>query len=84
MRTITGGRDKGHRLIGFVFSCWLVLLERTREGEFHFGKWLGVRVPSPSPRSIDIIQLAGNLRENLGAQELRGKILSRKGLGPMD
>jgi hypothetical protein len=36
--------------------------------------------PSPPPRSIRIIHLAENVRENLGAQWFAGKILSHKHL----
>jgi len=38
--------------------------------------------PSPS-RSTGIIELRENLEVIYGAQELRGKILSRKDLGPI-
>ena len=47
---------------------------------FHFGKRVDFRgYPSPS-RSIGISDIAENLEKIYGAQELRGKILSRKDL----
>ena len=39
-----------------------------REAEFHFGKPVEFGVPSPSPRSIGIMQLAENLKVIYGAQ----------------
>lgn len=51
-------------------------------GDEGSNNFLGVYLlapPLPS-QSMGIIDLAGNVRENLGAQSLRGKILSRKGL----
>jgi hypothetical protein len=48
--------------------------------EFHFGKPDGFRrTPSPS-RSIGISDIGENLEIIYGAQQLRGKILSRKNL----
>ena len=38
----------------------------------------------PSPRSIGIANLAENFEVIHGAQEFRGKILSRKDLGPIE
>ena len=58
----------------------LFAMMEEREAEFRFGKPVEFGVPSPSARSIGIMQLAENLKVIYGAQQLRGKILSRKDL----
>jgi hypothetical protein len=55
-----------HEAVSLVVSFWELVV---------------VRVPSPS-RSIGVIDIAGNLEIIYGAQQLRGKILSRRDLAP--
>ena len=50
------------------------------EKEFHFGKRAVMRGIPPPPRSIGMFNLAENCDLIYGAQQLRGKILSRKDL----
>src|SRR5579864_1025002 len=50
--------------------------------EFHFGNGCGSGVPLFPSRSIGISDIAQNHEVIYGAQQLRGKILSRKDLGP--
>jgi hypothetical protein len=59
-----------------------VCLDKQRKAAFHFGKWVQFWGIPPPPWSIGIIELGEHLRQNFGAQQLRGKILSRKDLGP--
>jgi hypothetical protein len=59
----------------------LVLALASAEGSTIPGVFTFLLSPTPlPPRSIGIILLAGNIRENIGAQSLKGKILSGKGL----
>src|SRR5580765_8896445 len=59
-------------------------LSEPRKAEFHFGKWVQFSGIPPPPRSIGMMDLAETLKIICGAQQLRGKILSRKDLGPVD
>jgi hypothetical protein len=53
----------------------------THKQSFILGNGGVLGIPPP-PWSIGIIDLGEHLRQNLGAQQLRGKILSRKDLAP--
>ena len=55
-------------------------LKQILESEFPEWDCVACRVP-PSPRYVGIIELAGNVEKNLGAQSLADKILIPKNLG---
>src|SRR5262249_21175607 len=63
-------------------SCYLIGLfaGRVRCMGSHFGKSRSLEVPSLSPGSVGIMNLAGNIRVIYGAQSVTGKVFLNKEL----